>query len=284
MRFSAPTVLLAFSACVLAACGGRADADGDTGGRNSGGSASGSGSGGKSTGGSGVGGSSAGGAGSICDGYLDDLGYQLPVVIINETTSTIHVGSEMGNCGYVPLFQVADASGTALPELGDCRSPCEQVMKNGPLGCPAICRFPSVRTLAPGESSIEVWSGLFGEIMTLPQSCVADDVAGDILQCSLARQVQPGTYTFTSLAGTAIDCTNTTGGPCNACTPDSTGGCTTPGGLIGGNILKAETIVDLGPAYGVYASAARPANPAPGCGAGAAPAGMIATINIVFRD
>jgi len=286
MRFSVPAVLVALTACVLAACGGRADSDGDTAGNNSGGSGSkaGSSSGGKNTGGSGVGGSGSGGTGSVCDGYQDALGYQLPVLIVNETTSTIHVGSEMGNCGYVPLFQVADASGAALPELGDCRSSCEQVMQHGAIGgCPAICRFPSSRTLAPGESTIEVWSGLFSETKTLPQSCIADDIGSEAFQCSLARQIQPGTYTFTSRAGTDVDCTTTTGGPCNPCTPESKGGCTIPGALISGDILDAEAIVDLGPGYGVYESAADPAYPGPGNGAGAA-GGMIATITIVFRE
>jgi hypothetical protein len=293
MRFSVPTVLVAFVACSIAACGGRAGSagdDDDTAGNDSGGTSSGGSSaagksnGGSKTGGSNAGGTSAGGGSSVCDGFSDDLGYQLPVMIVNETTTTIHVGSDMGNCGYVPLFQVGHSNGSWLPDLGDCRSPCEAVMKNGPLGCPAICRFPDVRTLAPGESVIEVWSGLYGETMVLPPSCVADDLQNEVLQCSIARQIQPGTYRFAARAGTGINCTSTTGGPCGACSPDSRGGCVTAGGLIAGNILNAETIVDLGPSYGVYDSAARPANPDPGSGAGAAPAGMINSVVIVFRD
>jgi hypothetical protein len=291
MRFSVPTVLVAFVACSIVACGGRAGSAGDddtagndSGGTSSGGSA-GKSNGGSKTGGSNAGGTSAGGGTSVCDGFADDLGYQLPVMIVNETTSTIHVGAEMGNCGFVPLFQVADASGTLLPELGDCRSSCEQFIRSGPIGgCPAICRFPSVVTLAPGESTIEVWSGLYNETRTLPDECVASDFQNEGSSCSQARQIQPGTFTFQAQAGTALDCSQTTGTSCGACTPDGKGGCVTPGGLISGDILTAETTVELGPSYGVYDSAARPADPDPGSGAGAAPAGMIDSVAIVFRD
>jgi hypothetical protein len=112
MRFPVPTVLVAFSVCLMAACGGRAGSAGnddtagsDSGGSSSGGSSSaGKGNGGTKSGGSNAGGTSAGGGSSVCDGFGDDLGYQLPVMIINETTRTIHVGAEMGNCGYVLLF------------------------------------------------------------------------------------------------------------------------------------------------------------------------------------
>jgi hypothetical protein len=180
---------------------------------------------------------------------------------------------------------VADAGGERLPELGDCRSSCEQVMTHGPIGgCPAICRFPSVVTLAPGESTIEVWSGLYNETRTLPEACVDTDLAKQNLSCSQARQIQPGTFTFMAQAGTELDCMQTTGTACGTCMPDGKGGCVTAGGLISGELLAAETTVDLGPGYGVYDSAARPANPDPGSGAGAAPGGMIASVNIVFRD
>jgi hypothetical protein len=275
---------LVFSVLLLVACGGRSNDDDGGGGNDSGGSASGgtSNQAGTHSGGSSSGGTSSGGSASVCDGFDDDLGYQLPVMITNEKASTIHVGAEMGNCGFVPLFEVADVDGNPLAQLGDCRQSCEQVMRNGPLGCPAICRFPNAVTLAPGEGTIEVWSGLFSEAAALPKSCVDPARQNDILSCDVARQIQPGTYTFSAQAGTVVDCSMTTGGPCGACMPDSQGGCTTPG-VIAGDIVSAETTVELGPAYGVY-DTARPASPAPGCGAGAAPAGMIQSVSIVFRD
>jgi hypothetical protein len=134
--------------------------------------------------------------------------------------------------------------------------------------------------LAPGEGTIEIWSGLFSEQASPPKSCVPPEWQNEIPSCDMARQIQPGTYTFSAQAGTALDCSMTTGAPCGACMPDGKGGCTTPG-VIAGDIRSAEAVVELGPAYGVYDSAARPGNPAPG--AGAAP-GMIASVNIVFRD
>ena len=66
-------------------------------------------------------------------------------------------------------------------------------------------------------------------------------------------------------------------------------GCYTPGSLISGQILKAATTVTLGPAYGIYGSAAPVPlppganNPAPD-GGSSGTAAPLQTIQIVFTD
>jgi hypothetical protein len=288
---------LLFSA--LAACGGKSfevgDPDPNPGGSNQGGSGNvaGTSSGGSinkggttGKGGSGSAGAGQGGAaGASCESFNDQPGYFVSVAIINKTAAPIHLGQNMVTCGVSPLFDVKDAGGVPLPSLGDCRSSCQQVRSNGPVGCPAACAFPSVVTLQPGEIIYTSYDGLYEFQTTLPDACV-NPMFGDN-QCSQARQIQPGTFTFSSRAGSNLDCSQTTGtGRCSACTPTGSGGCTTPASLISGKIHNATTTVVLDASYGVFGGYPAPAPAFPGEPDGDSSDGAIAllTVELVFTD
>jgi len=81
--------------------------------------------------------------------------------------------------------------------------------------------------------------------------------------------VKPGAFTFSSQAGTKLDCSQFGGGMCQACMPDSSGGCATQGALVSGTLLLAETKVMLDGSYGVG-----------GLGAG----GMAMAVEVVFKN
>jgi hypothetical protein len=282
----------------LAACGGKSFEGGEgpdpnPGGSNQGGSSNvaGTSSGGSSStagttskGGTGSAGTGQGGsAGASCESFNDQPGYFVSVAIINKTAAPIHLGPDMVTCGTSPLFGVKDASGVPLPSLGDCRSSCQQVRTNGPVGCPAGCAFPSVVTLQPGGVMYTSYDGLYEFQTTLPDACV-NPMFGDS-QCSQARQIQPGTFTFSSRAGSTIDCSQTGTGMCSACTPRGDGGCTTPG-LISGKVHNATTTVVLDASYGVFGGYPAPAPAFPGDPDGDSSDGAIAllTVELVFTD
>jgi hypothetical protein len=284
----------------LAACGGKSfeageDPDPSPGGSNQGGSSptAGQGSGGSSStagttakGGTASAGTGQGGsAGSSCEIFDDQPGYFVSVAIINKTAAPIHLGQDMLTCGVSPLFDVKDESGVLLPSLGDCRTSCQQARSHGPIGCPAICAFPSAVTLQPGGVMYTSYDGLYEVQTTLPEACV-NPMFGDS-QCSLARQIQPGRFTFSSRAGSTIDCSQTTGtGTCSACTQTGDGGCTTPGSLISGKMHNATTTVVLDASYGVYGGYPAPAPALPGNPDGDSASGAIAllTVELVFTD
>ena len=289
---------LFFSA--LAACGGKSfdageDPDPSPGGSNQGGSSSvaGTSSGGSSStagttgkGGTGSAGTGQGGwAGASCEAFDDQPGYFVSIAIINKTAAPIHLVQDMLTCGVSPLFDVKDDSGVPLPSLGGCRTSCQQARSNGPIGCPTICAFPSAVTLQPGGVMYTSYDGLYGVQTTLPEACV-DPTLGDS-QCRQARQIQPGRFTFSSRAGSVIDCSQTTGtGTCSACTPLGDGGCTTPGSLISGKMHNATTTVVLDASYGVYGGYPAPAPAFPGNPNDESPSGALAllTVELVFTD
>jgi hypothetical protein len=284
----------------LTACGGKSfdvDPNPDTGGSDPGGSGhGGSGSAGKGLGGSsqagslnhaGMGPGGAGGTGSVCDAFNDAQGTFMSVTIINKTSTVIYLGQEQANCSEAPLFQVMDAMGAPLAFPGGCQSTCQQLLRNGPIGCPAICAFPGSTAIQPGQAMYTTWNGLYQVEREPPRQCLSADYGN---ACRQTVQVQPGQFTFSAIAGRSIDCSETSGGPCQACVQNENG-CYTPGSLITGQILKAATTVTLGPAYGIYGSAA-PAPAAPGSGVpnpggantGTGTAAPLQTIQIVFTD
>ncbi len=281
----------------LAACGGKSfdagEPDPNPGGSNPGGSSQGgsgniagtqaggtSNKGGTGSGATGHGGS----AGSTCESFDDEPGYFVSVVIINKTSAAIYLGQDTVNCGISPLFEVQNGSGEQLPAPGGCRSTCRAARTNGPAGCPAICAFPSSIALQPGEVMYTSYSGLYEVQTTLPQQCV--DPSFGVASCSQAKQIQPGTFTFSARAGSSIDCSQTSG-MCSSCIASGDGGCTTPGSLINGTMHSATATVLLDSSYGVFGGYPAPAPAFPGDpSGGSSSSGAIALRNVelVFTD
>lgn len=272
---------LSFAPLLLAlvACGGKA-----SGAPNDDNGASGSGAGGTGAGGTGHAGS-GGDAAAACAKYDDESAAYVNVVLINKTDAPISIGQRMVTCGVAPLFQVADASGAALPTPGDCRVSCVGVRTEGAGGCAAICRFPTSVTLQPGEVRSTTWDGLYSVQAALPASCLPFNAGEPMVSCDQAKQIAPGEYTFVAVAGANVDCSQTGGADsCPTCAPDGNGGCSTPGSLIGGKIITASTTVVLDGSYGIYGSADAAGNPNPGAGAGPNGNVALATVTLVFEN
>jgi hypothetical protein len=278
----------------LAACGGKSiDVNPDGGGGSAaggsghGGTAQGGTShGGTAQGGSAEGGSAAsagtgqGGSAGACAVFDDEPGWYVNVELINQTSQPIYVGQDTVTCNVAPLFLVADASGATLSEPNSCNASCQLLRTQGPIGCPAICAFPSSVLIKPGETVSVAWDGRYGVQRTLPAACVNQDYGQT--SCEQARAIQPGTFTFWAVAGSSIDCSQTTT-VCSACTPSPNGGCSTPGSLIGGKLLKATTSVLLDGSYGVWGSPQPAPLPLPDPGSGtAAPAPQ--PVQLIFSE
>jgi hypothetical protein len=283
-------VLLVASA---AACGGKSfeaneqDPNGGSGsagtGQGGAGSVGGTAHGGSvGKGGSAAAGTSQGGsAGSLCESFDDQPGYYISVAIINKTTAPLYLGQDTVTCGVTPLFRVTYPSFGILEPPGDCRTSCQLLGANGPVGCDAACRLPSSVALQPGEVLYTMWNGLYDVQTELPRQCLAVDYGST--QCTQALQIQPGEFTFAATAGSSLDCTQTTGGACSACMPTGTGGCSVPGSLISGQLHTATTTVLLNSNYGVWGTSA-PAPIPPS--SGDVPAGAMATLTVelIFTD
>lgn len=266
----------------LVACGGKASAQRspEEGGQGGSGSAGRS-SGGNASGGEGRAGSSSAGAGGAdaCAVFDDEAGIWVQVSILNESSTTIYLGQSSVTCGMAPLFSVADRGGAALPDLGDCRASCVQLRTEGAGGCPAFCALPSSVELQPGESLQTSWDGLYRVQGSLPGRCTSFDSSGAQLSCDQAKRIPAGTFTFSALAGTALDCSQTSGGTCSPCTEVGNDGCSTPASLITGKILTARASITLDESYGLGPEPSAGAEAAPGSGAIAAP-----QVLLVFSD
>lgn len=285
------------SLSLLLACGGKSfevdpnQGGSDPGGSNQGGSnpKAGGAHGGSSNAGTGQGGSNPGGtgqggsAGSSCESFDDHPPSYVAVEIYNKTMAPIHLGQEEVNCGVSPPF-VVDQNGVPVGAGGDCRGTCQDLRTTGPVGCPTICAYPNVLTLQPGEVFYTHWDARFTAEVTLPEQCLPNHDYGNT--CVQARAIQPGSFTFSSSAGSSVDCSPGPDGLCAACQPTGNGGCQTPSALIAGERIAASTTVVLNGAYGVYPSPLPPPAPAyPGDSNGAAPQDPVAyqAVQIVFE-
>lgn len=287
----------------LAACGGKSfDADPDPtsgGGNQAGGGQGGSGHAGTGRGGSGwagsgyagsiskggtsYGGTGQGGRAGECAGFDDEPGSPVQVAILNKTTAPIYLGQDTVTCGVAPLFDVVDASGIPLPPVQGCTTTCQQLRDSGLVGCPAICPYPSTVALQPGETLYTSWAGMFLLERELSMQCASPDYG---TTCWQPKQAQPGTFTFSAVAGRSIDCLGSTAGACEVCTlgNNGAGGCTTPGSLIAGQMLNATTTLLLDYRYGVWGSPQPGPVPAlPGGGADY-PVQMLLSVELVFTD
>jgi hypothetical protein len=272
-RFSAVLLL-----STLAACGGKSNT-------NPGEGDGGTGAGGSGSGGSGHAGTGSGGT-SVCASFDDDYAAYINVSILNQTNAPIYLGQDMVTCGITPLFAVADASGAPLPSLGDCRAPCDVVRKQGELGCLDNCAFPTAVALQPNEALFTTWDGLFRVAQQLPAKCVTAAVnPGPVVSCDQAQRIEPGSFTFSARAGSALDCSQTTGqGTCSSCTPGGNGGCATPGSLVSGAMHTTQTTVVLDESFGVFAKPTA----GPSAGSADAPAGngaqAVRTVELIFTN
>jgi hypothetical protein len=267
---------LALLVSTLAACGGKSSATPGDGGE-----------GGTGTGGTGGTGHAGTGGADACTSFDDDYGTSVGVSISNQTMVPIYLGQDMVTCGVSPLFEVADARGAVLPNLGGCRSPCASLRQGGPAGCLDICAFPTAVALQPNEVLYTTWDGLFSVQAQLPARCASFETGvGAQVSCDQAKRIEPGTFTFSARAGSAIDCSQTTGsGTCDACSASPNGGCSTPGSLITGAMHSAQATILLNENYGVYPAPST----SPGSNTGAAdpaPGANIAllTVELVFTE
>lgn len=259
---------------LLAACGGKST--GLEGAQNDGGS---TGNGGTSTGGS----SSAAGSGgsAACTRFDDESPSTVQVLLVNKTSKPIYLGQQEMDCNIVPLFTVANDSGMPLSALGSCRIPCSALHTQGGAGCATICAIQQSIKLEPGEAHETVWDALYRVDGALPASCIPGNDSD--MKCDQAKRITAGTYHFSAVAGLEGSCASGAD-DCGACVGDADGGCSIRGGLIGGQLLKAEASYTLDSAYGFYDSAPAPQNE----GAGAGPSGSgslaIAIVELIFTD
>ena len=178
------------------------------------------------------------------------------VRLTNRTVGRLFLGRRMRSCGLGPLFTVADDSGTTLQEPAFCATSCQSIPQGVLIECPPLpCIVNAVITLQPGESALQQWNGLYQLNRTLPVECGA---TGTGIECSQSLAVQPGSFTFTAMAGTGIDCSEFGDHTCTECMPDSNGGCTTYGAVVAGRLLPTVTSVALDASYGVGPSSAVP--------------------------
>jgi hypothetical protein len=295
LRFTA--LLLAST---LAACGGKSfdvngqdpnegGSSGEAGsghvaGRGGSSSTAGSGhAGSKPTAGTSAGGTGQGGQGGqapdACEAFDDDAGTFIQVDIVNETTGTIYLGGEENTCAAPELFGVKTADGQALTINAECRPSCDMARRDGPIGCPALCRAPSVIALKSGEEHATNFSGLQYAAARMPKECVTSPYGS--VECVQALMLEPGAFTFWSVAGSAVECALSST-QCGECQPNGAGGCTINGAVRSGTILRATTQAVLDGSYGIYPKKAPAPGEAPADEPGGSGAIALPRIRIVF--
>lgn len=184
----------------------------------------------------------------------------------------------MPGCGPEPepLFLVRDADDRPVNRVDSCRRPC-QALDTG--GCTLLCAASRTILLQPDEVLSTSWAGLYGVTRELPASC-AEAETEPTAACQQAKRIEPGTFTFTAVAGTSLTC-DQSGSPDGCpCERSPEGGCVAVGSLIAGDALNAATTVALDEQYGVYPAPAAD----PSSGAGAAPGiGARLSVELVFE-
>ena len=178
-----------------------------------------------------------------CSSFVDDSAWKLTVHIKNQKSTAVYLGAQTMGCDTGRLFDVEDGSRTLLAGLEACRSSCSAVMTTGPVVCPTVCAAPSTVMLAPGQTIDIPWDGLFGVPSTVPSECM-HTAEPSPTACVRAEQIKNGLFTFSAKAGATHDCLSPTA--CT-CTPNPSGGCTTPSSIISGTITTTDFIIALDP-------------------------------------
>lgn len=199
--------------------------------------------------------------GDSCNGFDDDAPGHLDILIRNERSETIYLGPREPTCGTLPLFSVSNAQGEELSaHAGPCATSCENLVDGLVLGCGAICLYPEVKSIEPGEALSVAWDTRMFLPASPPQECLESASAG--VTCLQAQRIEPGTFVFGASAGTEW-----------ICDPGIFPDCYDP--LVGGETLTAETVVQLDASYGIdEKSDGSNADPAPGA---------ILGVEIVFK-
>ncbi len=199
------------------------------------------------------GGSSDGGAGGACSQYDDEAGATIQVQLVNGTSQPIYLGSRTPGCASGAELTVSFTGGADLVPPGLCIPTCEDMRLGKAALCPPVaCPINAATTLQSGESVLFQWSATYMQSVTLPPECPLPD---DGNQCQRIAGVKSGgLYTFSSQAGTAIDCTQTGAVTCPPCTPNGSNGCYTAGAVVSGTVLSAHADVVLDSSYGVGGS------------------------------
>lgn len=250
----------------VSACGGVSRLDGQgpgdgmagnaAAGSGSGGAGSSAGSGGGLAGSPGAGSSAGGGGGAdACFPFRDETPQPVTVTIRNDGPGAIYIGPREPRCGSAPPYEVRDASQSVISERGPCGSSCESWVLGNPVGgCVALCMPTEVTKLAAGETMTTKWYGLSATDTDLPKQCNASQLEGTVT-CSTNKRVEPGTYTFSSSAGSQLIC-NGTPNSCPECVPSAGGGCTVSdvGITVAGTELSVKRRVELDATYGIIGS------------------------------
>jgi hypothetical protein len=201
-----------------------------------------------------LGGSTAGtSATAECDDFSNQTGPLVSVTISNKTAVPLYLGPLMHGCS-APLFDVTDSTGAPL-RTPICRS-CQDDFVGGTIHS-CLCPAAAVFTLQPGEATLLVWSGAHAVERTPPIECWQRDAGST---CSQIMAIEPGEFTFTAQAATAIACELVPDDLCNSCTPLLNGGCYTLGAVLTGPRRSAQTTVILDESYGVGPSAGADGN------------------------
>lgn len=279
------TYLLRFTAVLvvstLAACGGKSfDAgggppnEGGSSGEGGSGSVAGRGGGGPQggsahagtspTAGSPAGGSGQGGEADACEAFNDDPATFIEVDIVNETSRPIYLGGEPNTCSPQRLFGIEDENGQTFVLDAQCRTSCSEARSHGPIGCPTLCVPPSAIALQPGEQYVTNFSGIHYAVTKMPKQCLTSPNGSQ--ECMQALLLEPGTFTFSSIASSSIEC-SLSSAQCDVCQPNGAGGCTINGAVRSGTELHASTEALLDGSYGIYPKKL----PAPGEGSSDVP-------------
>ena len=242
----------------VCACGGVSQLDQPRLGDGTGGGADSAGRAGNASGGQNAGGGGAGGAGmpAACAQFKDGAPQSASVVIVNDTLAPIYIGPREQTCGARPLFEVHDASNAVVAEPDTCGTPCEGWLAGEPIGgCNAICLPSEVTKLDAGERISIPWSALYQFDAQLPSACNTSQLGGGgPVSCSVAKRIEPGSYTFYAVAGSDYACGGNPSG-CGECVPGRKGGCVLRNAIVTGADHNTQAFVPLDPGYGISGSA-----------------------------
>jgi hypothetical protein len=223
-----------------------------------------------------------------CTAYDDETGVYIPVWIINETAQILYLGPRMASCSSSPEFEVADGSGARLQTVTGCPGSCTVLRTSGAGGCPTICLQASAVELKPGEVIRTTWQGRYSVRASLPAHCSPYDVVGESsLECEQAKRATAGEFTFTAVAGSALDCSARATAPCESCVDQNEGGCRRRGALVTGAEHIAKATAFIGVQYGLSPISTKTLPPPDGSIGGSANSGAApapSPVELIFRE
>jgi hypothetical protein len=160
-------------------------------------------------------GADAGSERPVCEEFPDEAGTEVEIVVTNQRSGPIYIGSRQSLCNVKNQFSVVDAAANVLKIETDSCFTCGDLATKG--ACVYSCGRSPLNRVLPGASFTLRWSGTTFQTQSIAVACRSSWPE----TCPQEKAVPSGTYVVHVVASSAVGCYATELGDCKCVENDN---------------------------------------------------------------